>query len=241
MITFYVVRVITINHIFDCHHTLLNLWAYYLSFIFMIFTKPILNNPKNSNPLYQNQNHLYISINNYNIMKSLTLSPEQIMTTNDFPVHNEPILKIYFKIAQNHPELLPPTPVIHKSLGLPLLKETNAFSIKHNKEVKTFFEKPPNIEYILCDGSHKTTALTLTHNPINAMLIETDDDIKQFKEMIITGDIFSFACPDSIKEILIDNSKHFSEAEFFQTVKSKTERMVNAQVIPKYMIDFYRK
>ena len=100
-------------------------------------------------------------------------------------------------MQQSNPELLPPTPVIHKSLGLPLLKETNAFSIKHNREVKTFFEKNPNMKYILCDGSHKTTALTLTHNPINAMLIETDDDIRQFKDLIDTGEIFSFACLDS--------------------------------------------
>jgi len=174
-------------------------------------------------------------------MKYLTLQPEQIMTTNDFPVYNAQILKIYFRIAKNNPKLLPPTPVIHKSLGLPLLKEENEFSINHNNEIMKFFEENPKIEYIMCDGSHKTTSLTLTHNPINVFLIETDKDIKTFKDKIISGEIFSFACPDTIKEILLDKAKHFSEAEFFQTVKSKTDRMVNARVIPDYMIDYHTK
>lgn len=175
-------------------------------------------------------------------MKEITLLPEQIMTTNDFPVHNEQILKIYFRIAKNNPNLLPPTPVIHKSIGLPLLKEQNEFSINHNKVIMKFFEENPKVEYIMCDGSHKTTALTLTHNKINAILLESNKDIELFKQKEITGEIFSFACNEtSIKEMLDEQAKHYSEAEFFQTVKSKTDRMVNAKVIPKYMMDYYLK
>ncbi|MBT4349252.1 hypothetical protein HOD19_00515 [bacterium] len=164
-------------------------------------------------------------------MKKISLQAEQIMTTNDFPVHNEQVLKIYFKIAKANPELLPVTPVIHKSLGLSVLGE----------KVQNFFEKNSELEYIMCDGSHKTTALTLTDNPINAMLLESDNDIKEFKALIDSGEIFSFACSDSIKEILKDKAEHFAEAEFFQTVKSKTDRMVDEKVIPQYMIDFYKK
>ena len=174
-------------------------------------------------------------------MKYLTLQPEQIMTTNDFPVYNTQILKIYFKIAKNNPKLLPPTPVIHKSLGLPLLEEGSEFAIKHNKAINKFFEENPKIEYIMCDGSHKTTSLTLTHNTINAILIENDEDIKKFKDKIVSGEIFSFASPDTIKATILDMAKHFSETEFFQTVKSKTDRMVNAKVIPDYMVDYYTK
>jgi hypothetical protein len=175
-------------------------------------------------------------------MKEITLSPEQIMTTNDFPVHNEHILKIYFRIAKNNSELLPLTPVIHKSVGLPLLPEKDEFSVKHNKAIKKFFEENPKIEYILCDGSHKTTALTLTHNKINAMLLENDEDIDLFKQKENSGEIFSFACGEkSIKEMLDEQAKHYLEAEFFQTVKSKTDRMVSAKVIPSYMINYYTK
>jgi hypothetical protein len=175
-------------------------------------------------------------------MREITLSPEQIMTTNDFPVHNEHILKIYFRIAKNNSGLLPPTPVIHKSVGLPLLPEEDDFAINHNKAIKKFFEENSKIEYIMCDGSHKTTALTLTHNKITAMLLENDEDIELFKQKESSGEIFSFACDEkSIKEMLNEQAKHYSEAEFFQTVKSKTDRMVSAKVIPSYMIDYYTK
>lgn len=172
-------------------------------------------------------------------MKLLTLQPNQIMTTNDFPVHNEHILKIFFRIAKTNPELLPPTPVIE---GLPLLEEENEFSISHNHATKRFFEENPDVKYIMCDGSHKTTALTLTHNPISAILLESDEDIIAFKNKELTGEIFSFACSEkTIKEILLERANHLTKAEFFQTVKSKTDRMVNSKVIPNYMIEYYKK
>jgi hypothetical protein len=175
-------------------------------------------------------------------MREITLSPEQIMTTNDFPVHNIHILKIYFRIAKNNPELLPPTPVIHISSGLPLLPEKDNFSVNYNKAIKKFFEENSEIEYMMCDGSHKTTALTLTHNKINAMLFENDEDIELFKQKEDSGEIFSFACDEkSIKEMLDEQAKHYSEAESFQTVKSKTDRMISVKVIPNYMIDYYTK
>lgn len=175
-------------------------------------------------------------------MKEIILDSNRIMTTNDFPVHNEQILKIYFRIAKENPGLLPSTPVIHKSVGLPLLKEENEFSIKHNKSIKDFFEKNPEVEYIMCDGSHKTTALNLTKNKIHAMLIEKDEDLKKFRDLENSGEIFSFASiENTIEELLDEKAGHFSEAEFFQTVQSKTDRMVDSKVIPEYMIDFYRK
>ena len=58
-------------------------------------------------------------------MKILYLNPNEIMTTKDFPVHNLDILKIYFKICkEGSQEILPPTPVIPFSVGLPLLPKT---------------------------------------------------------------------------------------------------------------------
>jgi len=174
-------------------------------------------------------------------MKIINLHPNQIMTTNDFPVHNEQILKIYFSICQNgHHEILPPLPVYHKSLGLPLLSGAGKDIKKHNDAIKTFFKKNPKIEYILMDGSHKTTALALTHNLIPAIVLKTDQDVKKFHKKQETGEIFSFAEPFTIKEILKDKAEHFFEADFFQTVESKTKRMVEAKVIPQFMINYYK-
>ena len=174
-------------------------------------------------------------------MQLTNLHPNQIMTTNDFPVHNEQILKIYFKICQRgHPEILPPLPVYHKSQGLPLLSGPNKEIKKHNTAIEKFFKENPEIEYILMDGSHKTTALTLTHNLIPAIMLKTDQDIKKLKKMEETGEIFSFAGPFTIKKILKDKAEHFFEADFFQSVESKTKRMVEAKVIPQFMTQYYK-
>ena len=55
-------------------------------------------------------------------MKIRNLKPNEIITTRDFPVHNLDILKIYFRICkEGHQKILPPTPVIPLSVGLPLL------------------------------------------------------------------------------------------------------------------------
>lgn len=174
-------------------------------------------------------------------MKELLVSPAQIMTTNDFPVHNEHILKIYFRIAKHDSKILPPTPVLHMKTGLPLLEEKDEFAKNYNKKMKTFLEENPSVEFIMCDGSHKTTALTLTHNKIKVMVLETDEDVVLFKQKELSGEIFSFACDEtSIQEILYEKANHYSQAEFFQTVQSKTDRMVRAKVIPEYMINYYK-
>ena len=170
------------------------------------------------------------------------LRPNQIMTTNDFPVHNEHILKIYFKVCkEGHPEILPPTPVMPISVGLPLMKGNTKKIKEFNQAIKKWFKENPKVKYIMIDGSHKTTALTLTHNPINSMIIKNLKDIKEARKLEKQGKILSVIIKPSIKAELKNKAEHYFEAEFFQTVQSKTDRMVQAKVIPKYMIDFYKK
>ncbi len=68
-------------------------------------------------------------------MKIKNIKPSEILTTQDFPVHNEHILKIYFKIAKKgHQEILPPTPVIPLSVGLPLLENKTKKAKEYNKK-----------------------------------------------------------------------------------------------------------
>jgi CDGSH-type Zn-finger protein len=171
-------------------------------------------------------------------MRFENLKPCKILTTHDFPVHNEQVLKIYHMICQKgHPEMIPPCPVIHKSIGLPLLDGDG----EYNSRIKNYFEEHPEVEYILCDGSHKTTALNLTGNPINVMIIETDEDVKRLREMEESGEIMSFAGPNTIEAILKDMARHHSKTEFFETVEEKTERMVREKAVPGYMIEMYRE
>ncbi|MBU3912791.1 MAG: hypothetical protein KKE50_01725 [Nanoarchaeota archaeon] len=174
-------------------------------------------------------------------MKIKKLNPQEIMTTKDFPVHNPHILKIYFKICKEKvEEILPPTPVIPFSIGLPLLADKNKESEMYNKRIKEYVKSNPEVKYLMVDGSHKTTALTLTHKKIHAIILETDKDIKEVKELMKTGEIFGINKINPIKKELKLLAKHFKDAKFFESVEDKTKRMVKKKVIPKYMIDYYK-
>jgi len=68
-------------------------------------------------------------------MKIKKLNPNEILTTRDFPVHSINTLKIYFKICKENLEnILPPTPVIPFSVGLPLLTGKDKKSKEYNKK-----------------------------------------------------------------------------------------------------------
>jgi len=174
-------------------------------------------------------------------MKIKNLKPNEILTTKDFPVYNSNILRIYFRICERgHEEILPPTPVIPLSVGLPLLVGKSKKVQEYNQRIKKFFSENKKIKYILVDGTHKTTALTLTHKPIHAMILKTDKDIKEVKDLIDAGEIFGIYKIETIKEELKKMANHFKDAEFFESVEDKTKRMVDKEVIPKFMINFFK-
>jgi len=93
----------------------------------------------------------------------------------------------------------------------------------------------------MCDGSHKTTALALTHNKIHAAVLEKDQNVREIKDLIEVGEIFSLNTGNSIKEILWEKADHLKDAKFFETVEDKTNRMIEMKVVPKFMIDYYTK
>ncbi len=168
------------------------------------------------------------------------LKPNEIITTRDFPVHNPHVLKIYFRICKKgHQKILPPTPVIPLSVGLPLLGGKSKKAQEYNKKIKEYIKKNKKIKYLMGDGSHKTTALTLTHKSINAMILKTDEDIKEVRDLIEAGEVFSLAIKETIKEELKEKAKHLKDAKFFESVEDKTKRMVEKKVVPKFMMDYY--
>ncbi len=175
-------------------------------------------------------------------MEIKNVNPSEIITTKDFPVYNGHILKIYFKICKHgNKEILPPTPIIPLSVGLPLLNGKTKKEKEYNKRIKEYVKKNKKIKYIMCDGSHKTTALTLTHNKIHAVILKTDADINEMKELVETGDVFSITMKNTIKKGLKELADHFKDATFFETIKDKTDRMVKEKVIPDFMIKYYKK
>jgi hypothetical protein len=175
-------------------------------------------------------------------MKIKNLKPSEIITTKDFPVHNTHILKIYFKICKTGSwEILPPTPVIPLSVGLPLLAGKSKKEKEYNVRMKDWLGLNKKIKYIMCDGSHKTTALTLTHHLIHAVILKTDKDMKEVRDLVETGDVFSMNTGKTIKRELQEKADHLKSAKFFESVEDKTKRMVKEKVVPKFMIDYYKK
>ena len=119
-------------------------------------------------------------------MKIKELNPSQIVTLNDFPVYNEHILKIYFKIFKDgYAKIIPPCPIIDKKMVI------SGFDENLNRLFKEFEKKHSKTEYFLLDGSHKTTAANLTGNKIKVMIFENDKDIEEAKKLVDTGDLFS--------------------------------------------------
>lgn len=175
-------------------------------------------------------------------MKIKNLKPSEIMTTKDFPVYNPDILKIYFKICKEGvQDILPPTPVIPFSVGLPLLTGDGKGAKEYNGRIKEYLKNNRKVKYLMVDGSHKTSALTLTHRNIRAMILETDEDIKEVKSLIKTGEIFGIYKISTIKGELKDKAEHFRNAKYFESVEDKTKRMVKGKVIPQFMIDYYAR
>ena len=175
-------------------------------------------------------------------MKYKLLHPNQIITLRDYPLYNQHILKIYFRIfSRNQGKILPPCPVIHKSLGIPVVNNKDTKSKKYNALLNDFLNKNPNAEYFLLDGSHKTTAATLSHKLIPVVVIEQDKDFKEAKKLIKTGEFFGwYSVENSIKDAVDELSKHHSGSEKLLTVEDKSKLLVKNKDVPDYIISFFR-
>ena len=166
----------------------------------------------------------------------IKLNPNQIITLNDYPVHNEHILKIYFKIFNMESgHIMPPCPIMHRDLVI------KHFDDGLKEPFEYFARDNPNAEYFLIDGNHKTTAANLTHNRIKAIDIKDNKDIKAAHEMASRGEFFSLGLDNTIEEVINDLISHFNEKKQFETVEQKTQRMIDDRILPEYMMEAYRK
>ncbi len=169
-------------------------------------------------------------------MRSIRLLPNQIVTLNDFPLHNEHVLKIFFRIYQKKcGKIIPPVPVLHKDSVAPYLNG------KLRRTFIDFHRRNPNANYFMLDGSHRTTAATLTKFRIKVLILKNEQDIKKAKKLAETGDLFHFYLKNTIKNITEELINHFRKKPYFQTVEQKTKKIIRKKVIPQYMIDYYKK
>ncbi|MBU0458707.1 hypothetical protein KJ652_02160 [Patescibacteria group bacterium] len=164
------------------------------------------------------------------------LSPNQIITLHDFPLHSEQVLKLYFRIYQKGSgKIIPPCPVLNRKLV------EVSFSGKTKDAYDEFMSNNPQAEYFLLDGSHKTTAAALTGMPVSVMVYQEDKDIKEARELVSLGEIMSLTVQDSIQGNVNELKGYFDEKLIFETVEEKTLRMIEERVIPEYMIEYYHQ
>lgn len=174
-------------------------------------------------------------------MKNKLLHPDQIITLRDYPLYNPHILRIYFRIfSKNQGKILPPCPVVHKSLGIPLANGKDNKSRKYNALLNDFIGKNPTAEYFLLDGSHKTTAATLSKQMIPVVIIEQDKDLEEAKKLIKSGEFFGwYSVGDSIKNTIDELAKHHIGTDRFLTVEEKTKLLIKNKDVPDYMISYF--
>ncbi|NYZ60822.1 hypothetical protein H0O01_03960 [Candidatus Micrarchaeota archaeon] len=176
-------------------------------------------------------------------MKKKLLRPNQIITLRDYPVYNEQILKIYFRVFQrNQGRILPPCPVIHKSIGIPKLKGKDSKTKRYNRLLTKYLEENPHAEYFLLDGGHKTAAATLSHKLIPVLLIERNQDFNEAKQLISNGELFGwYIIEKTVKAALKELAKHHFGTEEFLTVKDKVKKMIKNKDVPRYMISAFKR
>jgi hypothetical protein len=176
-------------------------------------------------------------------MKKKLLRPDQIITLRDYPVFNPHILVIFFRVfSKGQGKILPPCPVIHKSSGIPYVREKDAKTKKYNTMLEKYLADNPRAEYFLLDGSHKTSAATLANRKIPVIVIEKDADLPKIKKRQEHGEFFGFnKPPKTIKAGVKELREHFIGTNKFWTVKEKVDKMVKEKIVPNYMIRYYRK
>lgn len=167
-------------------------------------------------------------------MRTAFLQPDQIITLNDYPMHSDSKLKDYFHTCKLG-DTLPYVPVLQKALvkrhfDASLLQIFAAFERTH-----------PEAQYFMLDGSHRTTAATLTHCKISITIYETTADILEANKLVATGCLLA---SDTLNHTLEENcailNRHFREKPYFMTVQEKTEKMIAEHHLPALMVAAYR-
>lgn len=163
-------------------------------------------------------------------METIELNPDQIITLNDYPLYSNKVLNEYFDKCKLGTKV-PLVPAIKKDIV------RGHFGNELLKKFEQFEEKNQMAEFFMLDGSHRTTALTLAGCKITAIIYEKDDDIREARKLVETGQILE---NETLNHTLKENceilDKHFKEKPYFVTVEQKVKRMIQENYISQYML-----
>ncbi len=162
-------------------------------------------------------------------MELRQLEPNQIITLNDYPVHSNTILEKYFASATAGNQL-PYVPIIATSIVREYLDDSL------QKKLDQFENVNPEAQYIMLDGSHRTTALTLTKKSIKVIVYQTTKDIIEAKKLVASNKVCQNGTLDeTIEENCKELNRHFRSKPYFMTVADKTQRMVDDGILPVHI------
>ena len=153
-------------------------------------------------------------------MKTITLTPQQIITLNDYPIYSVEVLRLYFSRCLSG-QVLPLVPVIRKTIV------RQYFTPELCGKLEAFERVSPLATYFMLDGSHRTTAITLTGCKINAIVYAADADIAEACGLVVTGQVLdNGTLLHSLAENCVILRQHFQERPYFMTVQQKTEKLI---------------
>ncbi len=162
------------------------------------------------------------------MMKTITLTPHQIITLNDYPIYSVEVLRLYFSRCLSG-QALPLVPVIGKAIV------RQYFTPELSRTLEAFERVNPLAAYFMLDGSHRTTALALAGHKIDVIIYTTDADIAEARRLVVTGQVLdNGTLAHSLAENCVILRQHFQERPYFMTVQHKTEKLVRDNYIAHY-------
>lgn len=123
--------------------------------------------------------------------------------------------------------------------------------IPHYMQRTSVFERRiSDADYFLLDGNHRSAAAELTHQPLAALELQTEEDLAEIPLMTERGELFEFKRPETslrklyqefMNFILGDTHDSNNHLDNFKTVKERIEELTSNGHLPKYMKEYYQK
>ena len=209
-------------------------------------------------------------------MELITVTPDNVLTIPNQGVHIPELLQAYYSIVIGGGKL-PPVVFAHKSRVTNIFlasykkdttRELNprleAYqfesyrererlqSIDRLKVAKEFYRLMHDFpaQYLLFDGMHRSTALTLCNLPLNGYLINCAADVEKIRRMTACGELpgeFKHTT-SSVTRIAVKFAHKCLSIPYgiadaatfnFESMSSRVERLIQEKEIPHYMIKRY--
>ena len=150
------------------------------------------------------------------------------------PLQSPKALKKYYDHAKKE-EKINPVPLISVAKMISIFKEEERFK-SYQSVWEQFTKTHPQVKYVMIDGKHRSTAMTLAGKKIKCRVIQSDQDTKELFDLKQKRKLKIAGIKQTLKETILILEKHFFEKKYFWTVEEKIKLMIINKDIPKEMI-----